>query len=124
MPKTKPHALRVGTVTLHISLPTLARRRTTSEFGTIDGLHAVLHMRRSSRAKPAVIELSRLVGEHAWTVDAATFRNGVPHHVNGYGNRAPITHQAPAEISSFLNEHAAAMPEVADAGPQAPLSFN
>ena len=124
MPKTKPHTLRVGTITMHASLPTLARRSTTPPLGNIDGLHAVLHLRRSRRSQPAVIELSRLVGERAWTVDAATFRNGRPHHANGYGNRALITHLAPADISAFLNERAAAMPEVAEAGPDNPLAFN
>jgi hypothetical protein len=108
--------------TLFASVHGMKHRQEPDVFGgTREGLYARLETRGTPGANPAILYMSRLLGEHRWYIDGEFAANGFPHHNNGFGVRYLRVDTVVDELNALLNERAAELGLTTGTDASAPL---
>lgn len=69
--------------------------------GDTQGLYASIQLDAGT-----VLELSKMEGETAWTIDASYTSGGLPHYVNGYGARYLRSYRLADEMAALVDKAA------------------
>ncbi len=109
--------------TAYAAVPIVKRLAAKDFFGSTEGLYGELLYSEASDARPTLFQVSRLIGEVQWSVDAVIGANGFPHLRRPFGSGrglvaaldGPVLGQPATPVAAVLPQLAQLLDDAATA---------